>query len=104
MRQQSSDDPRRFRRLPETERTDPHSGLVISVYDLYDLRLTDGAIFRGVRLAGVRIQRQHALLIFHLSNQTLEFEPAQIDKIKRSKQQRGIAYEHAPWGFDQQHR
>ena len=42
----------------------------LSVYDLYDIRLTDGAIFRGVRLAGVRVQQQHALLIFHLGNQS----------------------------------
>ena len=73
----------------------------LSVYDLYDIRLTDGAIFRGVRLAGVRIQRQHTLLIFHLGNQTLKIHPVKVDKVKRSNQQRGIAYEHAPWGFDQ---
>lgn len=97
MSEQSSDHTGRLRRLPETTK----SGLDISVYDLYDIRLTDGAIFRGVRLAGVRVQRQHALLIFQLGNQTLKIHPIKVDKIKRSKQQRGIAYEHAPWGFDQ---
>ena len=97
MREQSTNDSRRSGRLPETAKF----RLDISVYDLYDIRLTDGAIFRGVRLAGTRILGQDAVLIFHLGNQTLEIRPAQIDKIKRSKQQRGIAYEHAPWGFDQ---
>lgn len=101
MREQSTNDPRRSGRLPKTAKTNFHPGLVISVYDLYDLRLTDGAIFRGLRLAGVRILGHDAVLIFHLGNQTLEIAPVQIDKIKRSNQQRGIAYEHAPWKFDQ---
>lgn len=96
MREQSTTDPKRSGRLPETAKF----GLDISVYDLYDIRLTDGAIFRGVRLTGVRIQRQHALLIFHLGNQTLKIHPIKVDKIKRSNQQRNIAYEQAPWGFD----
>lgn len=97
MHQQSSDHTRRTRPVHE----DPRPNLELSVYDLYDIRLTDGAIFRGVRLTGVRVQRQHALLIFHLGNQTLKIHPIKLDKIKPSKQDRGIAYEQAPWGFDE---